>query len=485
MAELKQQVIKATKWSSITELFSKLVTPITSMVLARLLTPQDFGIMVTAIMVISFAEIFTDGGFQKFLIQRHFDTKQKFYEATNVAFLSNLGLSLIIWVVIIIFCQPIAELVGNKGRGDVIAVSCACIPISAFSSIQMALYKKALNFKLLFRVRLIGVLIPLIVTIPLAFITHSYWALIIGMIAVQFSNAIVLTWKSEWKPKLWYSYEVFKKMFSFSAWSMLEALSIWLTGYCDIFIIGTILNDYFLGIYRTSMTTVGQIMGIISVATTPVLYSSLSKVQNDDTQFTRILFKFQKTVGLVLLPMSVGIFVFRNLITDILLGSQWHEAAWFIGIWGLTSGIIVVLSYYCSEVLRAKGKPKLSTFSQLIDLVILLPVIWYGVHQSFDVLCDLRAIVRMVLIIPIMLLTYFSVRISLWKMILNIWIPVIASAIMGVCGYWLVSLHNSIAYQLLAVLICCIVYGSIIAIFPSARKDILSLKRVVLPKSKR
>lgn len=479
MSELKQQVVKATKWSAITEFVAKLVTPITSMVLARLLTPADFGVMVTAIMVISFAEIFTDAGFQKYLIQRQFDSQKSLYEATNVAFISNLVLSITIWVVIIIFCEQIAELVGNKGRGDVIAVSCFCIPLSAFSSIQMALYKRALNFKLLFWVRSIGVLIPLVVTIPLALITRSYWSLIIGMIALQVSNAIILTYKSDWKPKLKYDWSLFKGMFSFSAWSMLETLSIWLTGYCDIFIVGTILNDYYLGIYRTSMTTVGQIMGIISVSTTPVLYSSLSRVQNDDVQFRNIFFKFQKTVGIILLPMSIGIFIFRNLITDILLGSQWHEAAWFIGIWGLTSGIIIIISYYCSEALRAKGKPKLSTFSQLIDLIIILPVVWYGVHQSFATLCDLRAISRIFLIIPIVIITYFSVKISPLEMIRNIIIPLIASCVMGAFGYWLISLNNTIINELFSVILCIVLYFIIIAIIPSTRRNLFDIKKFI------
>lgn len=479
MGELNQQVIKATKWSTMTEFLAKIITPVSSIILARLLTPADFGVMVTAIMVISFAEIFTDAGFQKYLIQRQFVSKKSLYNATNVAFISNLFLSVTIWIIIIFFCQPIAELVGNKGRGDVIAVSCFCIPLSAFSSIQMALFKRALNFKLLFWVRSIGVCIPLIITIPLALITRSYWSLIIGMIALQVSNALILTFKSEWKPKFWYNWKLFKNMFSFSAWSMLETLSIWLTSYCDIFIVGTILNDYYLGIYRTSMTTVGQIMGIISAATTPVLYSSLSKVQNDDSQFARILFRFQKTISIILMPMSIGIFIFRNLITEILLGSQWHEAAWFIGVWGLTSGVTIILSYYCSEVLRAKGKPKLSTFSQLIYLIFLLPIIWYGVHQSFEVLCDLRAILRIFLIIPILVITYLSVHISPIQMIKNILMPFVASVVMGIFGYWLLTFQHSIMYELFAVIICVIIYMIIIMIFPSTREDLKNIKKFI------
>ena len=71
MSDLNKKVVRATKWSSLTEIAAKLVSPISTMVLARLLAPDAFGILVTATMVISFAEIFTDAGFQKYLIQHN------------------------------------------------------------------------------------------------------------------------------------------------------------------------------------------------------------------------------------------------------------------------------------------------------------------------------------------------------------------------------------------------------------------------------
>lgn len=72
MSNLNKQIKTATKWSAIAEIAAKLITPITSMVLARLLTPEAFGVVTTLTMIITFAEIFTDAGFQKYLIQHEF-----------------------------------------------------------------------------------------------------------------------------------------------------------------------------------------------------------------------------------------------------------------------------------------------------------------------------------------------------------------------------------------------------------------------------
>lgn len=479
MPDLSKQVVTATKWSTVTEIAAKLVSPISTMVLARLLTPDAFGVLVMATMVISFAEIFTDAGFQKYLIQHKFKSTDDLYRSTTVAFWSNLTLSLVIWFGIILFAEPIAILVGSEGHGDVIAVSCFCIPLAAFSSIQMALYKRNLDFKTLFLVRIIGVLIPLVVTIPLAYFTRSYWSLIIGMIALNLSNAIILTIKSPWKPKWFYSFKLLKEMFSFTVWSMIEAISIWLTGYVDIFIVGTMLNEHYLGIYRTSMSTVGQIMGLITAATTPVLFSSLSKLQDDDAGLKKMFFSFQKLVGILVIPLGVGIFLFQDLITTILLGNQWHEAAHFIGLWGLTSAVTIVLSHYCSELYRAKGKPKLSVLSQFGHLLFLIPTVLWAIRYGFDFLCDMRALVRLTGILIHAIIIYYLMKLSLWSMIKNILPSILASICMALFVIFLPLDDFSIFVQLLFCVLSAIIYFLFLLCFKKEKEILFNLKHIL------
>lgn len=477
MVNLNNQVVNATKWSSLTELAAKLVAPISTMVLARLLTPDAFGVLVTATMIISFAEIFTDAGFQKYLIQHKFDSDEDLYRSTNVAFWSNLVLSLVIWVVIICFSEKIATLVGNDGRGDVIAVSCFCIPLAAFSSIQMALYKRSFDFKTLFWVRIVGVLIPLLVTIPLAYFTRSYWSLIVGMIALNLSNAIILTVKSKWRPSLFYSFRLLKDMFSFTAWSMIEAVAIWMTGYVDIFIVGTMLNQYYLGVYRTSMSTVGQIMGLITAATTPVLFSSLSRLQDNDEELKRMFFSFQKLVGILVIPLGVGIYLFRDLITEILLGNQWTEASHFIGLWGLTSCITIVLAHYCSEMFRAKGKPRLSVFAQVLHMAFLVPAVLWAVDKGFDTLCNTRALVRLTLVVINAVLLYKIVRISIRQTISNIMPSLISILPMIVICLILQQICTSMIAQLIYIVVSVSVYCGVLILFPKERNILLNLRK--------
>ena len=476
MSELSAKVATATKWSSITEIAAKLVTPISTMVLARVLTPEAFGVMVTATMVISFAEIFTDAGFQKYIVQHEFSDEKSLFRSTNVAFWSNLTMSLVIWLAIILFSDKIAELVGNKGYGNVIAVSCVCIPLAAFSSIQMAIYRRHFDYRTLFLVRMVGVAIPLVVTIPLALMLRSYWALIIGMIGLNLSNAVILKVKSRWKPKLEYDFGLFKEMFAFTVWSLLEAILIWLTVNVDIFIVGRMLDEYYLGLYRTSMSTVGQFTGLITSATTTVLFSALSRLQTDHEEFERFFFKFQKIVALLIFPLGFGIFIFRDLIVEILLGPQWHDTAYFMGLWALTTTITVVLSYYSSEVYRSLGRPKLSVVSQILHLVVLIPVVWYFIRYGFETLCTARALVRLEGVAVNMIMMSSIVHISSVKMIKNV-VPELIAASGMLIVMLLPSLpwYGELAYIMLAIMI----YMGLICLFPMDRKMLFNLKYYV------
>ena len=474
---LNSKVVSATKWSGITEIIAKLVAPITTMVLARLLTPDAFGVLVTAQMVISFAEIFTDAGFQKYIVQHEFCDDEDKYKSTTVAFWANLIMSLVIWAGISIFANPIATLVGCKGNGIVIAVSCICIPLAAFSSIQMALFRRDLDFKTLFWVRIIGILIPIVVTVPLAFATRSYWSLIIGMVALNCSNALILTIKSKWKPRWFFSVQRFKEMFSFTMWSMLEAISIWLTSYIDIFIVGTMLSQYYLGLYRTSMSTVAQATSIITAATTPVLFASLSRLQSNRTEFNAMFFKFQKIVGVLVIPIGVGIFLFSDLITEILLGDQWVEASSFIGMWGLTSAVTIVLAHYASEVYRSIGKPKLSVLAQWLHIIVLWPVILLFVNEGFNTLCIARSLVRLEFVVVQLVLLGIVVKMNVMKMVVNI-IPSVLAA-MSMFVILLMPKADNVLIEILYIFICVCIYFAVIMLFPEERHICLNLKALL------
>lgn len=469
---LKNKFVNATKWSTITQIAVKIVSPITNMVLARIISPEAFGVVATVTMIMSFADMFTDAGFQKYLVQHEFKDEDEKFKNANVAFWTNIGISIFLWIIIIVFRKKIAVSVGNPGLGNVIAIACIQLMLTSFSSIQMALYRRDFDFRTLFLVRMVAVFIPFAVTIPLAFLGLSYWSLIIGTIIMQLSNAIILTIKSKWKPHLFYKIEILKEMLSFSIWSLVEAISIWFTTWVDVFIIGSSLSQYYLGIYKTSTTMVNALMSLITASIVPVLFSALSRLQDDEKKFKNMYLNTQRIVSIFVFPLGIGVYLYSDLATKIMLGSKWSEASSVIGVWALTSAIMIVFGNFSSEVYRAKGKPKLSFLAQLLHLVVLVPVCIVSSKYGFWQLVYSRSWIRMEFVLVHLIIMKFAVGFTIGKIFKNI-IPTAISAIaMGVLGYLLQQINKGILWSFVSIIICSIFYFGVLYLFSDMRKQI-------------
>lgn len=479
--QFQRKVASATKWSSVTQVVSKIISPLTNMILARILVPDAFGVIATVTMIISFTEMFTDSGFQKYLVQHDFKSEDEKNENANVAFWTNFSLAIVLWGIISIFNEQIAIMVGNPGLGIVIIVACMQLPLTSFSSIQMALYRRKFDFKTLFVVRVIGIMIPLIVTIPLALIGLSYWSLIIGNICMQIFNAVFLTMKSEWKPSLFYSFKTLKNMLSFSIWSLIEAISIWLTSWIDAFIIGYYLNQYYLGIYKTSTIMVNSLLALITASVVPVLFSALSRLQNDKSKFNNMYFKFQRLVALLVFPLGAGMYLYSDLATSIMLGSQWDEASDVIGIWALTSAIMIVFGHFASEVYRSKGKPKLSFLAQTLHLVVLVPTCIIAANYGFWPLVYARALIRLQFVLVHLVIMKVVMKINVMTTVKNVWPSIVAVFLMTGLVFLLKSINQSIVWSFVSIVLAGVFYFGILLLFPKTRLELLGLINRVLP----
>lgn len=474
-SDLSVKIINATKWSSLAEIIAKLINPISTMILARLLIPEVFGAIATVMLVISFAELFTDAGFQKYLIQYDYKTDKDLYESTNVAFLTNLFMSIFLWGFVIVFRDWIAEVLGNNKLGTAIAIAFFSVPLAAFSSIQIALFKRNFDFKTLFILRLTGLIIPLLITIPFAIILKNYWALIIGTLSLNLINATYLTIRSKWKPNFYYSLKCLKKMLSFSLWTILESVSVWFSSYVGILVIGLKLNNYFLGLYQTSTTVVVQILTIISMAIVPVLFSTLSRLQHNDIEFKRMFLYFQSIVALLVIPIGFGLFSYRHFVTRVLLGPQWYEAADFIGLLGLIISLTLVFSQLCSEVFRAKGNPKLSLILQLSFLLFFIPAITASIKYGFKTVCITSAVSRLIMIIVSSILMYKFYRISIFDMLKGTSVKIIAACFMFLFSLILQHISDSFYWIFSSIFICIFFYFGILFMINRERELLLKL----------
>ena len=479
------KVVAAAKWSLITEVLAKLITPVTNIILAHILAPTAFGILATIMMVISFAEMLADAGFQKFLVQYEFESEDEKQKNVSVAFISNIVLAIVLWLVIIIWRDELAILVGNEGLGFPLAIMGAMLPLGAFSSIQMAMYRRSFNFKFLLSIRMITIITPLFISIPMALVGFDYWSLIAGLLAAHLFTAIALCVRQEKLISIYFSGTVFRKMFSFSAWSLAEAFSIWLTAWVDTFIISHFLDAYYLGLYKMPTAIVTTIMAIATSSMAPVLFSALSRHQHNQVEFEKTFLTFQRYMALFLVPLGVGMFVYQDFIVEILLGPQWKLAGIVLGSWALSSSLVTAISYLISEAFRAKGMPNVSFLAQIAHLFVLIPVIYVCVQYDFITFVYARSIVRVQMIAVLLYLLAIYVGMNAWLVIRNIKSYIIASTVVGTGSYVLLHLHNSMIWTIFCICISLILYLVVLYLFPTERIILTKIWESVLLRLKR
>ena len=461
MGTLEKKMANATKWSSMAEMASKLVSPIVNMILARVLTPSAFGVVATINIIITFAEIFQDAGFQKYLIQHKFLSEDEFEQSANVAFWTNFGFSFIIWILICVFKQPLSYLVNNTNDlGLEIAIASVSLPVFAFSSIQIAICKRKFNFRKLFWVRLITSVIPLLITVPLALAFRNHWALIIGTIFRNVVQSVVL-FKGGWVPKMKYSVLRLRKMLSFCVWTLAESVTIWLTANMSTFVVTRTLGVDAVGFFKTSISTVTSIIGIISAATVPVLFTSLSRVQDDDERFEKIFTDYQKIVGLLVIPLGTGMLLYRDLLTDILLGSQWTMCMDFVGMYAFVCSLAIITNSFFSEYYRAKGNPRISMIAQLIYLSILTPATYFSSMVGFTSLCIVTCIMVLVFTLVHFIILKLVFRANIVKMLKNISLILIPTSIMAIFAMVSHKVIQSVLWEIVSVGICIFIYFTV------------------------
>lgn len=470
--KLASKVVAGTKWSMFAEIASKLLAPIVNVILARILSPEAFGLVATITIVTTLEEVVSDAGFQKYIIQREFAEEKEYDISCSIAFWCNLIIAIAFFLIIVVFRTNIVELLGSPGLENGLVVSCVATVLCSIASINTARLKREFDFKSLFIARIISALMPLVITVPLALLLRNYWALVIGLVGKQFVNWIIVQWRSKWIPQFKMEFKILKGMLPFCLWTLGESITIWFCANCDVFIIGRAYDQYTLGLYKSALSTIVGIMSIIGSAMTPVFYAALSRHQNNIHQFNDTFYTFQKITAWITVPMGIGMYIFRDLVTFVLLGEQYEAVADFLGIYALIRALLIPYGTFCGEAFRSQGHPQVALFVQLQNLLVLLPATFWATNYELTWMGTIVNIARLE-IIPIgylLLKKEFDIK---FIRIIKGFIPTFfASLIMCLLGQVLLLISREYIISFVWILLCIICYFGILITFKDVRRRV-------------
>ena len=376
---LKHKTVKGVGWSFIDNLSSSGITFLVGLVLARLLTPSEYGIMAILTIFIAVSNSIVDSGFSNALIRKT-DARRVDY---NTVFLFNLLVSGLLYVVLFLAAPAISRFFKEPLLVEVMRVIGWVLVINALAIIPRTLFVKEVNFKTQTKVSLIASLSSGVIGIGMALAGLGVWSLVGQQLSRQLLNTLFLWGYCKWKPVWEFSIQSFKELFSFGSKLLLSGLLD--TVFKEIYslVIGRCYTSAQLGQY----TRANQFNQIFSSNLTSVIqrvsYPVLSSIQDEPERLREAYRKVIKSTMLISFACMLGLAAVAKPLIIILIGEKWLLAVGFLQIICFR-GMLYPLHAINLNILQVIGRSDLFLKLEIIKKIIAVGPLVLGVLFSIE-----------------------------------------------------------------------------------------------------
>lgn len=349
---IRDQAIHGAFWSAIQNWGSQAGTLIFFFILARLLSPDAFGLFALANVFLAFMQIFLEQGFSQALIQRQ--TLE--VEHLDTAFWTSLCLGILLTILSFLGANTVADVFDQKELAPIIQGLSPLFLISAFGGVQRSLLERQFAFKAVAARTLIGTLAGGVVGVAMALIGYGVWSLV-GQQLTNELVAVLVLWKmSDWRPGLRLSISHFKDLFDFGINILAFNFFNFFDTRSDDFLIGYFLGIVALGFYSIAYKILDAMTQLLVNATTQVALPTFSRLQEDLEQFRKAFYTATRLTSVIAFPAFLGVASLAPELVTALFGEQWLPAVPVMRILSI-AGLMRSVSFFQGSVFMAMGKP--------------------------------------------------------------------------------------------------------------------------------
>jgi O-antigen/teichoic acid export membrane protein len=368
---LSKQVYKSGFWVGAIKIVSRLFSFTRTIILARLLAPEDFGLFGIAMLALSTIESFSKTGFSQALIQKKEDIDNYLDAAWTIEILRGCFLAIILY-----FSAPFIGDFFNENRAVLLvkALSIAVL-LNSFKNIGVVYFEKDLEFHKQFVYKIVSTFADLVVAVVAAYIFRSAWALVLGLVAGNLSILVLSYVIHPYRPKINFDLNKIKELYDFGKFIFLQGIVIFLITQGDDVFVGKALGASALGLYQISYRISNMAATEITSTISQVTFPAFSKIQQNKEKLFVALKRTLELVSLITIPISVVLVIFANPIVNIVLGEKWLEAAPLIQILSVF-GLIRSLGASLGPAYKALAKVNLPLRFNFIQLLILVTFIY-------------------------------------------------------------------------------------------------------------
>lgn len=433
MNSLKGQAINGVKWNIIDNLANSGITFLVGIILARLLSPTEFGIIGLITVFIAVSNVIVEGGFSTALIRKLDATS----EDNSTVFTTNLIFSIILSLVLVLIAAPVAKFFNEPVISRILPTMSLLIIFNALSIIQRTNLIKQLNFKLQAKISLIASLGSGFLGIGFALIDFGVWSLVIQQISRQFFLMLFFWIYNPWKPSIKISKQSFHELFGFGSKILLSNLLN--TIYKNVFIsaIGKLYTSTQLGFYTRADQFNTIMTNNLSIVIQKVSYPTFCKIKDEKERLKQVFRKTLLYTAIISFPLILLMASMAEPLIILLIGEKWRDSVYMLQIMAFY-GILYPVSNLNLSLLSVHGSSHLMLKLEFIKKILFLPIFIIGFYFEMKYLL-------IAVLVYYYIEFYFNVfytkklyDYSIWTQLKDL-MPVITMSIIVFCSTYLIT----------------------------------------------
>ena len=397
------------------------------LVLARLLSPEDYGLMAIALLAYGLLETISYAGVDLALMRQGNDSREHFDTAWTIQLIQGGFVA-----ALLLIAAPIAATYFAEPRAiAVIQFMALRSIIEGAQNIGVVTFRKELNFAKEFRFALYVKLINFVVIVGAAIWFRNYWALVLGMVSASVISVCLSYLMHPYRPRL--SLAAVSQIWAFSQWLIIARVGTFLNRKADAFIVGGVAGTSAIGNYHLASDLATMPSTEVVMPMRRALFPNLTSLSGQPSEFSAMVLNSLSMVAALCFCLGFGLMAVATEVVQLFLGSKWANAIpliQWLAVFGAFSGLILIL-----EVpLWVSGRTNLSAVASWGELVILVPLAWLAVHASgAEGAAMARAGVAAGMVPVMMYLSTRSGDLRFGQLVEAAWRPLVAAIAMATC----------------------------------------------------
>ena len=423
---ITQKAFKQGSWLAVFKFITQIISWATTIIIARLLVPDDYGLMDMATILTAYAAIFSELGLGAAIIQRQDITQ----DGLSSVFWFTFLVSLFFGGICFVLAYPTAQIFNEPRVIPLTQTVSVIFILNGLAIVPVNLMKKKLNFKIIGAIEMTSGLASCVGMLLIAKYGGGVWTLLLGHIIRSFVNLLLVTLWQKWYPRLYFNFHDVKSYLNFGIVVAIGRTFRYLFEKADIFFAGMVWAVSNLGLYSFAILLARLPTDKIVSLIMQVSFSAFSELQHDRKEFNRFYLNINKLIFILVLPLFVGGFLAGEELIKVFLDDKWFSIVFLFKMLCI-SQIFLAITAINNHVHTAQGRPGWSMCFNAVCAVTMSIAFYFCVSYGLKAILIPWLTIFPLLCVAFIFLTLKKINVRIREYLKMMLVPVMATIVMS------------------------------------------------------